>query len=268
MLEMLINNIAFSYGNKKVIKDINLNIKEGEIVSIIGPNGSGKSTLLKCINGILRPSSGSIYINSKEVSKMNPKELAKNVAYVPQATSEVFLQTIFETVLMGRKPHLKWGVGEKDLKVVEEILEYMELSDLAECYMDELSGGQKQRVYIARALAQEPKILLLDEPTSSLDIKHQLEVLQIIEKISRQRKTTVIMVIHDLNIAYRFSDKLVLIKDGQVHSYNSPDVVFTEENINFIYEVESLIIDTKLGKCVLPINPIKKYRKKNTKNYK
>ncbi len=101
MLEMLINNIVFSYGNKKVIKDINLSIKEGEIVSIIGPNGSGKSTLLKCINGILRPSSGSIYINSKEVSKMNPKELAKTVAYVPQATSEVFLQTIFETVLMG-----------------------------------------------------------------------------------------------------------------------------------------------------------------------
>ncbi|EJO5347999.1 ABC transporter ATP-binding protein [Clostridium botulinum] len=262
MLEMLINDIVFSYDNKKVIKGINLKVEEGEIVSIIGPNGSGKSTLLKCINGILKPCSGNIYINSKEVLKMNPKELAKIIAYVPQETSEVFMQTIFETVLMGRKPHLKWGVREKDLKIVEEILEYMELLDLAECYIDELSGGQKQRVYIARALAQEPKILLLDEPTSSLDIKHQLEVLQVVDKISRQRNTSVIMVIHDLNLAYRFSDKLALVKSGQVISYDSPEVVITEENINSVYEVESSIINTKLGKCILPVKPIKKDRKR------
>ncbi|OOO63031.1 iron ABC transporter ATP-binding protein [Clostridium tepidum] len=268
MLEMLIKDIVFSYDNKKVIKGINLSVKEGEIVSIIGPNGSGKSTLLKCINGILKPSSGNVYIDSKEVLKMNPKDLAKTVAYVPQATPEVFLQTIFETVLMGRKPHLKWGVGEKDLRIVEEILEYMELSDLAECYIDELSGGQKQRVYIARALAQEPKILLLDEPTSSLDIKHQLEVLQVVEKISKQRKTSVVMVIHDLNLAYRFSDKLALVKNGQVVSYDSPDIVLTEENVNSVYEVESSIINTELGKCVLPINPIKKCRTIYIKDYK
>lgn len=255
-MTMLIKDIIFRYGNKEVLKGINFKVSKGEIVSIIGPNGSGKSTLVKCIDGIFKPKSGNVYIHTKDTRNMSPKELAKTMAYVPQASSDVFIQRVFDTVLMGRKPHLTWGVRKIDLEIVEEVLDYMGLTDLAECYLDELSGGQKQKVLIARALAQEPEILLLDEPTSSLDIKHQLEVLEIVKKISKQRKSSVVMVIHDLHLAYRFSDKLVLLKNGNVFACGDPNTVLTKENINKVYDVEVSMVNTNLGPCVLPIKSI------------
>lgn len=255
-MTMLVKDIVFGYGKKEVLKGVNFKVSKGEIVSIIGPNGSGKSTLVKCIDGIFKPKSGKVYIDTKDTRTMSTKELAKTMAYVPQASSDVFVQRVFDTVLMGRKPHLNWGVRKMDLEIVEEVLDYMGLTNLAECYLDELSGGQRQKVLIARALAQEPEILLLDEPTSSLDIKHQLEVLEIVKKISNQRKSSVVMVIHDLSLAYRFSDKLVLLKDGNVFAYGEPNLVLTKENINEVYDVEVSMVNTNLGPCVLPIKSI------------
>lgn len=255
-MTMSIKDIVFGYGTKEVLKGVNFEVIKGEIVSIIGPNGSGKSTLVKCIDGIFKPKSGNVYIHTKDTRNMRPRELAKTMAYVPQSSSEVFTQRVFDTVLMGRKPHITWGVRKIDLEIVEEVLEYMGLTELAECYLDELSGGQKQKVLIARALAQEPEILLLDEPTSSLDIKHQLEVLEIVKNISKHRKSSVVMVIHDLNLAYRFSDKLVLLKDGTVFASGEPSTVLTKENINKVYDVEVSMINTNLGLCIMPIKAI------------
>lgn len=256
-MKLYTKNIKFSYGNKEVLKGIDFNVKKGEVVSIVGPNGSGKSTLLKCIQGILKPKAGFVYINDKETSTMALSELAKTLGYVPQSSVEVFTQTVFETVLMGRKPHLTWGVRKKDLEIVEDILTYMGLEDISQCYLNELSGGQKQKALIARALAQEPEVILLDEPTNNLDIKHQLEVLQIIKNISEQRGSSFIMVIHDLNLAARFSDRLVLLNEGEIFSEGTAKEVLTEENIKKVYEVESIIQNTHIGRCILPVTPLK-----------
>lgn len=256
-MKLYTKNIKFSYGNKEVLKGIDLNVKKGEVVSIVGPNGSGKSTLLKCIQGILKPKDGAVYVNDKETSTMALGDLAKTLGYVPQSSVEVFTQTVFETVLMGRKPHLTWGVRKKDLEIVEDILTYMGLEDISQCYLNELSGGQKQKALIARALAQEPEVILLDEPTNNLDIKHQLEVLQIIKSISEQRGSSFIMVIHDLNLAARFSDRLVLLNEGEIFSEGNAEEVLTEENIKKVYEVESIIQNTHIGRCILPVTPLK-----------
>lgn len=245
-------NVTFSYGTKEVLKGISFEAHESEVLSIIGPNGSGKSTLIKCIDGLLKNNSGDIYLNGENIKNIPLKERAKFIAYVPQSSYEAFPQKVFETVLMGRKPHLGWSVGRKDLKVVENILEYMELSEISNSYLDELSGGQKQKVLIARALAQEPSILLLDEPTSSLDIKHQFEVLNIIKNISRRRKTLVIMVIHDLNMASRFSDELLLLKDGKIFSSGKADTVLTKDNIKSVYEIEVSAVNIKNYTCFIP----------------
>ena len=252
-MNMMVDNIIFGYGKKDVLKGVGFDISKGELISVIGPNGSGKSTLVKCIDGILKPKSGKVSIHDKDTKNMSSKELAKIMAYVPQVSSEVFLQRVYDTVLMGRKPHITWGVRKKDLEIVEEIMEYMELKNLADQYLNELSGGQKQRVLIARALAQEPEILILDEPTSSLDIKHQLEVMEIAKNICRHRKSSVIMVIHDLNLAYRYSDKLLLLKDGDVYAYGTPMDVLTQENIRMVYGVEVSVLNTNMGHCFMPI---------------
>lgn len=256
-MKLYTKNIKFSYGDKEVLKGIDFNVKKGEVVSIVGPNGSGKSTLLKCIQGIIKPKAGAVYINDKETSTMALSDLAKTLGYVPQSSVEVFTQTVFETVLMGRKPHLTWGVRKKDLEIVEDILTYMGLEDISQCYLNELSGGQKQKALIARALAQEPEVILLDEPTNNLDIKHQLEVLQIIKNISEQRGSSFIMVIHDLNLAARFSDRLVLLNEGEIFSEGNAEEVLTEENIKKVYEVESIIQNTHIGRCILPVTPLK-----------
>lgn len=253
-MSMLIEDIVFGYGSKDVLKGVSFKVEDGELTSIIGPNGSGKSTLVKCIDGILEVKSGEVYIDSKKTKDMSLKEKAKTIAYVPQVSNEVFFQRVFDTVLMGRKPHLSWGVRREDLEIVAEVLEYMELTELSECYLNELSGGQKQKVIIARALAQQPDILLLDEPTSNLDIKHQLEVLEIVKKINKQRKSSVVMVIHDLNMAYRFSDNLVMLKEGNIFASGTPDLVLTKENINEVYEVEVTMANTDIGPCILPIS--------------
>lgn len=175
---------------------------------------------------------------------------------MPQSAAEAFPYTVLETVLMGRKPHLKWGVSKKDLAVAGEILRYMRIDQMAGRYLDELSGGQKQKVLLARALAQEPEVLLLDEPTSNLDIRHQLEVLELVKDLAQQHRRTVVLVMHDLNLAARFSDKLVLLRDGRVFAAGRPKRVLTAESIGAVYGVEALVTDSKFGLQVFPLRPV------------
>lgn len=255
-MRLVIRDVSFSYGSFPVLKGVALDLEGGETASIIGPNGSGKSTLLRCMARTLKPRKGLIYIDGREIAEMSPAELSVRLGYLPQNTVESFPLTVLEVVLMGRKPHLKWGVTRRDLEVVSRVLQYMKIEEMASRRVDELSGGERQKVFIARAMAQEPEILLLDEPTSSLDIRHQLEVLELVTNLAREYGQTVIMVMHDLNLAARFSDKLILLKDGQIFSAGKPRKVITADNIEKVYGVEALVTSEMSGPYVFPVRPV------------
>ncbi len=247
-LKLIINKLSFNYPGFPVLKDVELEVGAGEVLSIVGPNGSGKSTLLKCINRILKTRKNTVLIDGKCTHKIGLKELSKIMGYVPQTSTSVFPFTVFDVVLMGRKPHINWKLSERDNEIVAEVLDFMGIGELAMRHFNELSGGEQQKVVIARALAQQPQLLLLDEPTSSLDIRHQLEILCILKSLTESKERTVIMAIHDLNLASRFSDKLIMLKQGQIFAVGSPELVLTENNIAAVYGVQSRVTTTVLGK--------------------
>lgn len=255
-MKLVIKGICFSYGSRRVLDDITFEAADGEVTSIVGPNGSGKSTMLRCAARVLKPQRGTVFLDGREASKISSREMAKLLGYVPQRANEVFPITVLEVVLLGRKPYVTWGVSQKDRDVVARVLKFMGLEDFASRFLDELSGGEKQKVLIARALAQEPQVFLFDEPTSSLDIKHQLEVLQVIRGLAIERGCSVVMVLHDLNLASRFSDKMLLLCQGKVFAVGTPETVLTPENIEAVYEVEARVTQSPFGPSVLPIRPL------------
>ncbi len=255
-MKLKVKECSFCYGSRQVLDKVTMQIKEGETASIVGPNGSGKSTLLRCICHVLKPKSGFVYLNGKEVALIGSRELPRLLGYVPQSGAEVFPLTVFEAVLLGRKPYLSWGVGAGDREIVTRILRFMNIEGFALKYLNELSGGEKQKVLIARALAQEPEVLLLDEPTSNLDIRHQLEVLGLLKNLACQGKMTVIMVLHDLNLASRFSDQLILLSSGKVFAAGPPPAVLNQDNIRAVYSVEARIEQNGAGVQVLPIRSL------------
>lgn len=234
-MKINIEELEFSYNGKPTLKNMNLKVKKGEFLSIVGPNGSGKTTFLKCMNKILNPKNGSIFIDEYDLNKLQREDIAKHIGYIPQAERGAFPTSVFDTVLMGRKPHMKWIPRSKDLEIVSDVIEMMDLTEFSMKNINELSGGQRQKVIIARALAQQPRVLLLDEPTSSLDLKHQLEVLDITRE-QADNDVTVIMSIHDLNLAARYSDKILMMKDGEVFHGGGIDIL-TPENIEPVYGV-------------------------------
>jgi iron complex transport system ATP-binding protein len=231
-----VDKVEFSYGNVPVLKDVNFEVEKGDMVSILGVNGSGKSTLMKCINRILKFNNGMIFVEDRDVKKMKEIEIAQKMGYVPQ-TSETGFITVFDAVLLGRKPYIKWDISKNDIKLTKEVLNLMNLEKYALRYINELSGGELQKVVIARALVQEPQVLLLDEPTSDLDLKNQLEVMNIIKKISFDHKIASIVVMHDINLALRYSDKFIMLKEGEVFTAGGREVV-TPETIKEVYGVD------------------------------
>ena len=256
MVKLRIMGVEFSYGSEAVLKGVSIEIPQGEMLSIIGPNGAGKTTLLRCINRILKPRRGVIMINGQSIEGMSRREIAKRMGYVPQSTHQVFPNTVFDVILMGRRPHFAWKCNEKDIEKVLETLKMLGIENLAMRDITELSGGQQQKVFIARALAQEPEILLLDEPTSNLDIKHQLEVMNIIKSITNERGITAIMAIHDLNLASRYADRVIMMHEGRIFAVGSPEEVLTPKNIREVYGVEAEVLCGKDGKpLILPLRP-------------
>jgi iron complex transport system ATP-binding protein len=247
-LKLTINKLAFKYGGNPVLKDITIEVGLGELLCIVGPNGSGKSTLLKCINRILKTQQNTVLIDGKDAGKINLKELSKMMGYVPQSSMSTFPFTVFDVVLMGRKPYIHWSLSERDSEIVAEMLDYLGISQLAMRHYNELSGGEQQKVIIARALTQQPQILLLDEPTSSLDIKHQLEILCILRSLAQTKHCSVIMAMHDLNLAGRFSDRMLMLKQGCIYAVGTPEDVLTEENIDSVYGIKAQISNSVLGR--------------------
>lgn len=234
-----VKNLSFAYKNVNVLENISLANFEKGINTIIGPNGSGKSTLIKCLNGILKPRQGKILLDGKSLNQYGRLNLAKIMAYVPQTDSTNVLSTVYETVMMGRKPHVSWRPSARDHKLVEEKIMMLDLEKIAFDNITELSGGQRQRAYIARALAQEPKMLLLDEPTANLDYKHTLDVIEILNKISKQM--VIIMTVHDINLASRYSRRVIMMDGGKIFADGPPDII-NIQSIKDIFGVNSRLI--------------------------
>lgn len=230
-----VRGVTFSYSSHVVLQDVNFAVEKGDCLAVLGTNGVGKSTLLKCINKILKPQQGVILVNKDEVQRMSRLDVAKRMGYVSQRQENGGF-TVFDAVMLGRKPHIKWDVSATDLAVVQKIIELMGFESFALRYLDELSGGELQKVVIARALAQEPDLLLLDEPTSNLDLRNQLEVLKIIKEVVRDRRMAAIVTMHDLNLALRFADKFLFLKEGSVFAAGGLEVM-TPENIEQVYDV-------------------------------
>ena len=212
-----IAGISFGYNGRKVLNDVRFKVRRGEVLAILGPNGVGKTTLLKCINAILRPQQGSIVVEGHDLLSMDSMDIARRIGYVAQRSDSGRL-TAFDTILMGRRPHLSWKVSEKDLKIVDAAIKRLHLEKLALRYTDRMSGGELQKVSIARALVQEPELLLLDEPISSLDLKNQIGIMNLIRRLVVEHDVAAVMTLHDLNMALRYSDKYLLLKDGTVFS--------------------------------------------------
>ena len=252
-IEMIeIKNIEFSYrSEKKILDDITFDMKENHFIAILGNNGAGKSTLLKCLNGINISNKGTVLISGENVLTMHRREVAKRIAYVAQK-NEGSRVTVFDTVLLGRKPYIKWDATEEDLKLVDDIIEQMGLNDFKLRYIDEISGGELQKVMLARALAQQPKLLLLDEPTSSLDPRNQYEVLSIIKNIAKTKNIAVIIVIHDLNLALRYCDRFLFIKNEKIYSYGDIHTM-TADCIEAVYEMPVAVQEFNGIKIVIPL---------------
>ena len=204
-MSLEISNLSFSYNNgPKILKDISLTVRQGEILGILGPNGTGKTTLIKCIDHILPPDSGEVAFDGHNLALLTPKEIAKIMAYVPQYAGNFFTMRVVDTVMMGRLPYAGRQYSQQDKAIVFDILQQMNLESLAFRSLNTMSGGERQRAFIARALAQQPQCIILDEPTSSLDLHNQLFILRTISNLAKNRHISVIMTIHDLNLASMF----------------------------------------------------------------
>ena len=245
-----VNNLFFSYGSHEVVKGVSFQAYPGECLAILGMNGAGKSTLLKCINRIIRPSSGSVLVGDQDVLSLSGNELAKQIGYVSQ-NCQFEDASVFDAILLGRKPFIRWDVTEHDLKIVQDVLYMMSLEKFASRNVNELSGGERQKVSIARALAQQTPVLLFDEPTSNLDIKNQIEVLDIMKRIVHEKQIIAVVTIHDLNMALRFADKFLVMKDGGIYAFGGREVI-TEKLIWDVYDVKASLIDYGNHRVLIP----------------
>lgn len=240
-----IQNLGWKFGDRQILTDINLTIKKGYFYSIIGPNGSGKTTLLRNIAKSLEPKPDSVFIDNIDVTKLNSRNIAKRLSVVPQNTNIEFEFTVTDIVLMGRSPYIGRFESEssQDIKIAERAMRSTNTWHLRDKRITEISGGERQRVIVARALAQDTGIMLLDEPVSQLDIHHQIELMETIQTLIKDRDITAVSVMHDLNLAAQYSDYIILMSEGEIVCQGTPHDVITEENIKRVYKLDSYIMN-------------------------
>ena len=243
MVQISVDNLKFDYPGVSVLHDITFDTAKPELIGILGPNGVGKSTLIHCMNRILTPTGGAVLVDEKSVLEYRLKELAQIMGYVPCSTSEAFPMTVVDTIMVGRHPRSSWHTSDEDFEVVYESIRQMGLEDLAMREFTALSAGQRQKVMLARGLAQEPNVLLLDEPTANLDIKHQYAVTKLMKRIAHEKNMQVVMICHDLNIASKYCERIILMSEGTIFAVGTPQEVITEENVSKVYGIHCKVID-------------------------
>ena len=246
-----IRDIAFSYGRQRILNGVSFTAQSGECVGILGNNGAGKSTLITCINRIRTPERGEVIIDGKSVREMSRNEMARTIAYVAQK-NEMSHATVFDCVLLGRKPYIKWSVSQEDIDLCEAMIRRVGMEQFQVRSLDELSGGELQKVMLAHALVQQPKLMLLDEPTSNLDPRNQYEMMALVRQIAREQGIAVFIVIHDLNLALRYCDRFYFLKDGTGYSYGGVETV-TAETIQTVYGIKAEIAQIN-GKQVVVLD--------------
>ncbi|MDP8292217.1 MAG: ABC transporter ATP-binding protein [Candidatus Orphnella occulta] len=265
-----VKNLICGYDKRKVIRDISFSIEKGDFIGIIGPNGAGKTTLFRAISNILKPWNGSILYKDKDISKILPRDFACEVAVIPQILEIPFAFSVEEFVSMGRFTHLgrfqTWKEG--DSRILEDVLRVTFTSSLRKRKMFELSGGERQMVILAQGFAQEPVLLLLDEPTSHLDIFHQVQILDLIKNLNREKELTVVVVLHDLNLASSYCDKIILLDEGKIFREGSPQEVLTYQNIEKVYKTIVVVKENpiNLKPYILLVTEEERKRKKRYKN--
>ena len=238
-----VDDLCFGYDSENpILKDISFKVSKPGFICVVGPNGVGKSTLVKCICGHLKPSSGIVKICGKDVREYSLRSLSKIVGFVPVITSDFSSLTVLDTVLLGRYTHQKWRTTPEDLEIAYKALEAMKIEGLAMRSFKELSAGQHQKVMLAKGLAQQPRVLLLDEPTANLDIKHQIKITRMMKDICHNDGITVVMICHDLNIAAKYSDRILMMSEGTIWADGTPEEVITESNLKKVYDVNSKVV--------------------------
>ncbi|SET32531.1 iron complex transport system ATP-binding protein [Natronincola peptidivorans] len=254
---IIVKDVTFQYSEEIILKRLGFKIQEKTFISIIGPNGSGKSTLLKMIARNLEPCKGNIILGERDLREYTAKGLAQQMAVVHQGTEVAYNFTVEDIVLMGRHPHLHrfQREGSKDIAIVKEVMKLTNTWHLKERPINEISGGERQRVIIARALAQEPKVILLDEPTSALDIHHQIEILDLLRRLNQEKDVTIVAVLHDLNLAARYSKEVLLLYEGNMITMGSTEEVITVNHLKKAYNME-MIVDRNIHTGYLQVTPI------------
>ncbi|MEF8943358.1 MAG: ABC transporter ATP-binding protein [Desulfohalobiaceae bacterium] len=248
---LVVQDLCIGYSQDDlVLEDLGFSVEPGEMLSILGPNGVGKTTLLRCINRILKPRKGAVRVEEENVFRMSVAEIAKRMGYVAQK-GEAGRMTVFDAVLLGRKPHLGWRVSDRDLRIVDAMIKRLGLTDLSLRHIDRISGGELQKVCIARAMVQEPSVLLLDEPTSSLDLKNQLEIMRTIRFVLQEHRISVVMTMHDLNMAFRYTDKFLFLKKGRLY-YHGASPELTPEMVRQVYGVSVDILHHSGQMLIVP----------------
>lgn len=261
-----VNNLTFAYGQNLILENITFEVAKKEFLGIIGPNGSGKSTLLRLLANLLKPSKGNIRISDALIHDYSIKELAKIMAVVPEETLITFPFTVEDLVLMGRTPHLSFleSAKSEDLKIIERVSRQTDIKHLSHRLINELSSGERQRVFIAQALAQEPRILLLDEPTAHLDINHQMEIFNLLKDLQTANGLTIVVVSHDLNLAALYCQKLLLLNKTRIFARGTPEEVITTENLKSVYQANVLVHkDPTTFKPQISLIPKKEEKKEN-----
>jgi iron complex transport system ATP-binding protein len=245
MIRLRILGIDVYYDSYKVLSNVEFEARPGEFIALLGPNGSGKTTLLKTIARVLKPKKGVIYIDGRKADELNDNEYAKIVGFLPPSDTSAIMRVpmkVVEVVAIGRKPHIAWSLTKSDLEKIWSAMRIMRVDVFAFRDVNELSSGERQRVMLARVLAQEPEVLILDEPISHLDPRYQVFMLKLIRGLTKNRKLVTIASLQDINLALRFSDKVILMKNGRVFAIGAPEEVITAENISEVYGVKAVVI--------------------------
>lgn len=255
MTVLKVENLDFKYPTKQILYDVSVTFDKPELVCILGPNGVGKTTIAKTLNKLYIPSAGNVYIDGENVADMTRLDIAKKIAYVPNSVSSAFSMKVLESILLGRAPVSGYSTTEKDLEIVEKVVTLLDLDELCERDISQLSAGQAQRVTIARGLVQDPKVLILDEPTSNLDVRYQMEIMRFLKDYAKEKQIIIIMVCHDLNITAAYADRVILMHQGRIFADGNVQDVLTEENMKTVYRIDTKVVQID-GLTHIVLNPL------------